>query len=315
MDAQAPDPFGLVMDLIFGEPESRAKMFRSKNRPVVDCAMRILEEEKPMTLRQLYYRVVSAGYLQNSQREYKRLGTIMTRLREAGEVPRTWMVDHTRRTLKPSSWTRLGDYGDTIRECYRKNFWASLDCCVEIIVEKDAVAGTLQPVTEKYDVALRVLRGYASVSFAGEIADEWANIEKPIFAYYLGDYDPSGWDIERDIRERIARYGADDFTWTRLAIQQCDFDEFDLIPLPVKTSDTRAVKFLEAHGGKCAELDALPPTELRRRVEEAILSHVDIEQWEQLQHIEDVERSSMNAYIDGWASEKNDLDTVSADEA
>lgn len=181
MEAQATD--------VLLETSARSTVFRSKNILIVNYAMVILEAEHPMTLRQLYYRIVSAGLLQNNQREYKRLGGIMTRLREANEVPRTWMVDHTRRTLKPSSWSGLGDYGDTIRECYRKDFWASLDCCVEIIVEKDAVAGTLQPVTEKYDVALRVLRGYASVSFAGEIADQWAEIEKPIFVYYLGDYD------------------------------------------------------------------------------------------------------------------------------
>jgi hypothetical protein len=68
-----------------------------------------------MTLRQLCYRLVSAGVLANKQSEYKRLGNVMTRLREAGEVPRTWIVDHIRATLKPSSWSGLDDFGDTVR--------------------------------------------------------------------------------------------------------------------------------------------------------------------------------------------------------
>jgi hypothetical protein len=127
-----------------------------------------------MTLRQLYYRLISAGMLRNDQKEYKRLGSVMTRLREAGEVPRTWIVDHIRSTLKPSSWTGLADFGESVRDCYRKDFWASLDHHVEVFVEKDAGAGTIQPVTERYDIALRVCRGYSSVSFAGEIADLWA---------------------------------------------------------------------------------------------------------------------------------------------
>src|SRR5262245_50246495 len=113
-----------------------------------------------MTLRQLFYRLVSAGALANAQKEYKRLGALMTRLREAEVVPRTWIVDHVRDTLKPSSWTGLADFTDTVRRAYRKDFWSSLPALVEVFVEKDAVAGTIQPVTREYDVALRVCRGY-----------------------------------------------------------------------------------------------------------------------------------------------------------
>src|SRR5262249_50970971 len=134
------------------------------------------------------------------------LGNMLTRLREAGKVPRTWIVDHVRATLKPSSWSGLADFGDTVRDAYRKDFWASLEHHIEVFVEKDAIAGTIQRVTHKYDIALRVCRGYASVSFAGEIADEWQRIEKPIFAYYLGDFDPSGFDLERDLRAKLERY-------------------------------------------------------------------------------------------------------------
>src|SRR5262249_29965613 len=81
--------------------------FRKKNITLQESAVQILEAERPMTLRQLYYRLVSAGVLANKQQEYKRLGNVMTRLREAGDVPRSWLVDHVRSTLKPSSWTGL----------------------------------------------------------------------------------------------------------------------------------------------------------------------------------------------------------------
>lgn len=276
-------------------------VLRSRNRLLVEQAIETLKAERPMTLRQLYYRLISAGFLGNHQKEYNRLKAVMGRLREEGVVPRTWIVDHVRTTFKPSSWSGLSDYGESVRECYRKNFWASLDCHVEILVEKDAVAGTIQPITSEYDVALRVLRGYSSISFAGEIADEWAEIEKPIYAYYLGDYDPSGMDIERDVREKIERYGNCEFKWSRLAILEADFDEFDLIPLPIKHSDKRAASFLDQHGKHCAELDALPPTELRRRVEEAIQRHVEQDEWERLQRIEALEKQSMQEYVDKWS--------------
>src|SRR5262245_55324108 len=117
--------------------------FRSKNRDLKDRAIQALEDERPMTLRQLYYRMVSAGVLAARQQEYKRLGGVMTRVREASEIPRTWIVDHVRSTLKPSSWTGLADFAETVREAYRKDFWASLADHIEIFVEKDAIAGTI----------------------------------------------------------------------------------------------------------------------------------------------------------------------------
>jgi hypothetical protein len=308
--------------------EGSAPVFRTKNRQLSARAIEILERERPMTLRQLFYRAISAGALQNSQLEYKRLGSIMTRLREANNVPRTWIVDHVRATLKPSSWSGLGDFGETVRDAYRKDFWSSLNHHVEVFVEKDAIAGTIQPVTKEFDIALRVCRGYASVSFAGEIADEWQRIEKPIFAYYLGDFDPSGFDLERDLREKLARYSgrwcvqsdifdenrswaklttgpgytvdSDSFCWGRLAVQYADFHDHNLIPLPVKQKDRRARAFIERHGDECAEVDALPPSELRSRVRQAIESHIDQERWKRLQKTEELEKETLERVMKGW---------------
>lgn len=275
--------------------------FQLRNTGLAEEAELILMEENPMTLRQLFYRCVSAGLLSNEQSEYKRLGVVMTRLREAGCVPRTLIVDNMRQTSKPSSWTGLADFGDTVRDAYRKDLWSDQTEHVEVFVEKDAVAGTIKPVTERFDVGLNVCRGYASISFAGAIADEWALVDKPIHAYYAGDFDPSGFDIERDLREKLERYsGGCEFSWHRLAVQQSDFDDFDLMRLPVKTSDRRAARFIKKHGNACAELDAIPPQVLRDRVQTAIESHIDQEAWVALMRTEKVERESVAAVMGAW---------------
>jgi hypothetical protein len=267
--------------------------FRTKNRTLAENAVAILDAERPMTLRQLFYRLVSAGTIRNSPAEYKRLGCVMARVRESGDVPRTWLVDHTRATIKPSSWTGLADFGESVRTCYRKDFWASMPHHVAFYVEKDAVAGTVQPITAEYDVALHVCRGYSSISFAGEIADEWAQIEKPIFAFYLGDFDPSGFDLERDLREKLERYSGRTFTWQRLGVTEADFADHSLIRLPVKQADRRAAGFIRQYGTACAEIDALPPTELRQRVEGAINSHIDAKRWNRLVTVEEAERETL----------------------
>lgn len=303
------DIFDLFMGFCGGAPiltdadgRDRSAHFRGGNVGLAERAVQILDEEHPMTLRQLFYRIVSAGVIPNEPRQYKRLGRVATRLRELGIIPLSWLVDHLRQTIKPSSWMGLEDFSETVRNVYRKDLWASQAVSPAFFVEKDAVAGTLQPITEKYDVPLHVCRGYASISFAGQIAEQWGDIDKPVVAYYLGDFDPSGFDIERDLRAKLRRYGRADFEWTRLAVRPDDFEAFNIIPLPVKRTDTRARAFVAEHGRQCAELDALPPSELRDRVETAILSHVDREQWSRLQHIEGIEREAVQELFRGIES-------------
>jgi hypothetical protein len=273
------------------------------------------------------YRVVSAGWLPSTDREhYTRLGRLMTRLREAGVVPFSWIVDGVRSTDKPSSWSGLADYARTVRHAYRLDFWARLPHYIHFIVEKDAIAGTLSPVTREYDVALSPLRGYSSLSFAHQIASTWNEIKKPIFCYFMGDFDASGFDLQRDVRDKLQRYCSklwwygdgsefddgprdDDYyrqslntncvLFRRVAVVERDFDEFNLLPLAVKERDRRAGKFRERYGERCAELDAIPSSELRRRVEDIIESHIRLrsDEWERLQQVEKAERETLDNFI------------------
>jgi hypothetical protein len=249
---------------------------RSKNLPLAFVAAQIAMDQHPLTLRGLLYQIVSAGWLPSTDREhYTRTGRILTTLREEGCIPFKWIVDNVRATEKPSSWSGLEDFAETVRRAYRKDFWSQLPEYVHVICEKDAIAGVLAPTTREYDVALSPIRGYVSLSFAHEIADTWNQIDKPITAYYLGDFDASSFDLERDVREKLTRYCDRPFEWVRLGVNADDFEPFNLIPLKPKKTDSRYRRFVAQHGHECAELDALPATELRRRVKEAITSHID----------------------------------------
>jgi hypothetical protein len=202
-----------------------------------------------------------------------------------------------RSTEKPSSWAGLHDFVNTVQNAYRLDFWASLPEYVHIIAEKDAIAGVLAPITQRYDIALSPIRGYVSLSFAHEIAETWNRIDKPIFAYYVGDFDPSGFDLERDIKKKLQRYCKRPFEWVRLGVNLEDFAEFKLIPLKPKKKDRRYKKFVAEHGHQCAELDALPATELRRRVEEAIKAHIPPGEWQKLQNVERLEKANFDSVM------------------
>jgi len=265
---------------------------KAENLPLAAVAVELLCKHQPDTVRGVMYSVVSAGWLPDTGKQcYGRIQRLLNALRKKGVIPFQWVVDNVRSTIKPSSWSGLADFADTVAEAYRKDFWASLDDYVVVVVEKDTVAGRVEPVTREYDVPLHPLRGYSSTSFAWGIARQWREIDKPITVYYVGDHDPSGRDIERSVIASLREYGGRDFAWRRLAVEPGHFEEFDIIPLAPKKKDRRYQKFVDAYGPRCAEVEAIPASDLRRMVRSAIESHIPAEQWDRLKEIEREEKA------------------------
>jgi len=143
----------------------------AKNLPVAAVATEYLAAHQPDTVRGNMYLVVSAGWLPDTGKtSYNRIQRLLNRLRENYTIPFSWVVDTVRATIKPSSWSGLQDFADTVKQAYRKDYWANLPEYVEIIVEKDTIAGKVASVTREYDVPLHVIRGYSSTSYAWSIA-------------------------------------------------------------------------------------------------------------------------------------------------
>jgi hypothetical protein len=267
---------------------------RGDNVTLAAAAWKVIEEQRPLTVRALMYRLVSQRFLPSTDRaHYQRLCNLMVTLRECEVVDHGDIVDNVRSTIVPAGWPSLANYTDGMWERYRLDFWHHLPEFVHIIVEKDAIAGTLEPVTWKYGVPLSPTRGYISVSFAWEIAEMWQELPpgKDVCVYYLGDWDASGAeDIEQNTLEKLQRYSECSVCWERLGVNPEDIERFDLTPLAPKESDTRAKAFVEKYGYGCVEVDALPPTELRRRVEEAIKGHIPPDEWKRLEGMQDRDR-------------------------
>lgn len=292
----------------------RVKNVRAVTQTMIDRAIELLAEDHPWTLRGLHYQFVNhfVDDYPNNRSSYQRLSRAMMIARERGALPWDWIVDNVRQTLKLSSWSNLHAYADSVRQCYRKNLWSRQAGYVECFCEKDAMAGCLQVVTQEYDVPLNVIRGFVSGSFAHTIAQQWKRINKPTFAFYLGDWDPSGLDLERDLRAKLVRYSgmkdvSDDpslkvvrtgeFQWLRLGVTADDFDEFELPELYAKKTDKRSKAFEERHGVHCAELDAIPAKVLRERLEDRITSLIDQEEWKRLKVVESAEKDTLETVL------------------
>ena len=250
-----------------------------------------LATDHPMTVRQLFYRLVTRGVISKSEAEYK--GTVIRltgEMRLAGRTPFDFIADNTRWMRKPTTHSGLERALMRTAQAYRRSIWDDQDVYVEIWLEKDALAGVLYEVTHKWDVPLMVAKGFASLSFLHSAADAIRAIGKPTFLYYFGDHDPSGLVIPRSIEARLRQFVPDaEIHFERVAVTSEQIEAMGLPTRPTKKTDSRSKNF---EGGS-VEVDAIEPAVLRQMAEECITKHIDQRTLEATTEIEKAERQTL----------------------
>ena len=162
-------------------------------------------------------------------------------------------------------------------------------------LEKDALSGVLYDVTSQWDVPLMVTRGYPSLSFLHGAAEQIAAQTRPVHLYYVGDWDPSGLDIRRDVVTKLRKMAPQaTIVFTPLAVTKAQIDQYALLTRPTKVTDTRSRRF----AGESVEVDALPPDALRALVRLAIEGHIDPHALAAIRTIEAAERDTLRHFID-----------------
>lgn len=283
----------------------------TKRARIIAAAQSFLETEEQMTLRHLHYLLVSAHIIRNTKTDYQYVSETIVEARETGEIDYDAIRDGVRESITFNSWENPGEFAEAVAGAYRKDIWKTQQDAVEIWVEKDSIVGVLEDIAREYYVTVRPLSGQGSVSYLYGIAKEIAPANKNLYIYYFGDHDPGGYTIEAAARERLIHLLIDEFGWSpgdvvnklrwrRLGFLEDDFDKYGIRPLDAKQTDTTYKRFVEKYGTDGAELEALPPQELRKRVRDAIESHLNIDEWNRLKVIEQAER-------DSWVSVVNQV--------
>lgn len=241
------------------------KRFRGDTRKLLDSLISIVDAYQQqgyrMTLRQLYYQLVARGIIPNEQRLYDKLSRVLTDARMAGLVDWDFIEDRIRTPKFPNEFSDVHSLVQTAISVYRRPRWADQPFYVEVWVEKDALSGVLLPLTDEYHVRLLVNRGYSSATAMFDAAERFkraACLGKRCILIYLGDHDPSGEDMVRDIRDRLTSFRAN-VDVRKIALTRQQIDQYNPPPNPAKMSDTRADKYVKTHGEHSWELDALPP--------------------------------------------------------
>lgn len=273
-------------------------------RKVEICQMIVqeyLEQGLQLTLRQLYYQFVARGLLENTERSYKNLGNTVSKARLAGLLDWDAIEDRGRQPDIQPQWDGLTGLVRSAIQTYRLPRWKGQDYYVELWVEKEALAGVLGQIAEDFHVTLMVNKGYSSQSAmyvsANRLMDNArrSETENPVLVFYLGDHDPSGEDMVRDIAERLEMFtrGMLDLEVRKLALTTEQVERYQPPPNPTKITDSRAQVYIERHGYECWEVDALDPRTLREVITGAFEQVLDQDKMDKVIEREDRDKERL----------------------
>lgn len=273
--------------------------FHGKSLETIERVNAIVEEYEAqgfeLTLRQVYYQLVARGFIPNNERSYKNLGSLINDGRLAGLIDWYAIVDRTRNLRRNSHWGCPEDVIDSARYSYMLDRWENQPNYVEVWVEKDALIGIVSQICRKLDVPHFSCRGYTSQSEMWSAAQRFIrqNHRDSRTIIHLGDHDPSGIDMTRDIQERMDMFGADVYV-KRVALTMEQIDRFNPPPNPTKLSDARARGYIEEYGHECWELDALEPKVITTLIRDEVTALLDFDLLYEIEHKEKTDKISQH---------------------
>ncbi|MEQ9905039.1 hypothetical protein [Pectobacterium aroidearum] len=250
-----------------------------------DIVTEYQEQGYRLTTRQVYYQLVARGMIENTLQSYKRVASLINEAKLAGLLDWSGLEDRTRDFITRSHWTSPGEIIRASANQYHEDLWSNQSQRIFVIIEKEALVGVLESLCNRYDIPLLAARGYPSGSVLYDFAQSHlipaTRKRQRCHILHLGDHDPSGIDMTRDLTDRL-----DMFTYTsalvsleRIALNMSQVEEINPPENPAKTTDSRFAQYIKKYGRSSWELDALQPRYLNQLVEEKISDRIDWDDW------------------------------------
>lgn len=332
----------------------RTLRFRDESWARIEQMNEIIEEyqgqQLRLTARQLYYQLVSRDLIPNLPAEYKKLTALLTDARYAGLVDWDAIEDRGREPSVPSQWNSIGDLCESALRAYRLPRWKGQSAYCELWVEKQALAGVLEPLASEHHVTLMVNKGYSSASAMKESAERIrrATIEdedavtaayqklaaavkkhgktsaetrkaveqfrddlaeavpREAVVFYLGDHDPSGEDMVRDISERLEEFGVHRLNVVKVGLTIDQVRKYNPPPNPAKITDPRAKKYIAKFGDKSWEVDALDPATLARLIRASFRDVIDLRLLKEIKAKEETDKERLRDAVARMQADEED---------
>lgn len=251
----------------------------SKNKVLLGTVNKIIEEYQAdgykLTLRQLYYQLVSRDVIPNRQPEYAKLSGLLVKGRMAGVVDWDAIEDRLRVPHIPYWVAGVADAIEDTIKLYRLDRQEGQENYIEVWVEKDALSSVLKRITEYYHIRLMVNRGYSSCTAVHDAFERLQEHENS-HILYLGDHDPSGLDMIRDVKDRLEEFGVYPEV-EHVALTQQQVKKFNPPPNPAKITDPRAKWYISKFGNTSWEVDALNPKTLHELIKNSVENLIDMD--------------------------------------
>jgi len=217
-----------------------------------------------LTLRQVYYQMVARNIIENNLKSYNNLGNLINDARLMGLIDWNSIEDRTRNLQCNLHFENPQERLDMSARNYMRDHWEGQSNYCEVWVEKDALIGVVGRICQQLDVPYFSCRGYTSQSemwVASQRLIDRQEYGQYVSIFHLGDHDPSGKDMSRDIVDRLMRFEVSDsfFEFKRLALNYDQVEAYKPPPNPAKMTDTRFENYVAEFGEECWELDALEP--------------------------------------------------------
>ena len=269
---------------------------------LIEAMHAIAAAAQPITGRGIAYKLFTKDLILSMEKTVtNRVYRLLKEARERGMIPWEWVVDESREEEGASSWDDPEAYTRAVIKSYRRDYWNQQPARIRVWSEKGTVRGILAPVLDEYGVKFRVLHGFTSATTVNDIASD--DDGRPLIVLYVGDWDPSGLCMsEQDLPGRLSRYGGDHVVLKRIALTKNQLRGLPSFPASDKKKDPRYKWFVKNFGNRCWELDALDPNELRDRVEQEILKHIEPTAWARCKVVERAEQESLRTVMARWGS-------------
>ena len=288
------------------------KNFRSDSLDLIGKINSVINEYSlqgySLTLRQAYYQLVARGIIPNNERSYKNTGGLINDARLAGLIDWNAIEDRTRNLQSLSHWSSPKSIIESASYQYRRDIWENQDYYVEVWVEKEALANIVGRVSDELDVPYFCCRGYVSQSEMWSASQRFMRkqdlLGKTCVLIHLGDHDPSGIDMSRDIEERLTLFGVnpDQFIFRRIALNMEQIELYNPPPNPAKLTDSRCGSYISKYGDESWELDALEPSVIHNLITNNVTEFWNMDLVNEVRARVSKEKRVMEAVANNWDS-------------
>lgn len=279
--------------------------FHDKSLKLINLVNSVIDEYHAqgfeLTLRQVYYQLVARGFIPNNERSYKNIGNLINDGRLAGLIDWFAIVDRTRNLRGNNHWETPESVIESAKYSYMLDRWKDQPNYVEVWVEKDALVGIVGQICKTLDVPHFSCRGYTSQSEMWTAAQRFIRQgrKESRTIIHLGDHDPSGIDMTRDIQDRLDLFGSDVYV-KRVALTMEQIQAFNPPPNPTKLTDARASGYIAEYGHECWELDALEPKVITELIRNEVTALADPDLFTSIAQREDADKEHIQMICDRY---------------